>query len=112
MEDVVLKYAGPQVKLALGVSFEQLKKSGAMYHYSLQPLTDIHLRSHLDNEIEPNSDIQYVYIFALIALGNFVDCLHKFYEPCNSTLCNESKRSWDKKNSRFNKTTINNTVYF
>ncbi|HKI77875.1 MAG TPA: ABC transporter permease [Ignavibacteriaceae bacterium] len=69
MEDIVLKYVGPQVKLALGVTFDQLKKSGAMYRYSLQPLSDIHLRSHLDNEIEPNSDIQYVYIFALIALG-------------------------------------------
>lgn len=69
MENVVLKYVGPQVKLALGISLEQLKKSGAMYRYTLQPLTDIHLRSHLDNEIEPNSDIQYVYIFALIALG-------------------------------------------
>jgi len=69
MEDVVLKYVAPQVKQALGVSLEQLKKSGALYHYTLQPLTDIHLYSHLDNEIEPNSDIQYVYIFALIALG-------------------------------------------
>ncbi len=69
MENVILKYVAPQVKLALGISLEQLKKSGARYHYSLQPLTDIHLYSHLDNEIEPNSDIQYVYIFALIALG-------------------------------------------
>jgi len=69
MEDVVLKYVAPQIKQALGVSLEQLKKSGALYHYSLQPLMDIHLYSHLDNEIEPNSDIQYVYIFALIALG-------------------------------------------
>ncbi len=69
MEDVVVKYVAPQVKLALGVSLEQLKQSGAIYHYTLQPLTDIHLYSHLDNEIEPNSDIQYVYIFALIALG-------------------------------------------
>lgn len=69
MENVVLKYVAPQVKQALGVSFEQLKKSGAIYHYTLQPLEDIHLYSHLDNELEPNSDIQYVYIFALIALG-------------------------------------------
>lgn len=33
----------------------------------LQPLTDIHLHSHLDSEIEPNSDITYVYIFSVIA---------------------------------------------
>ncbi len=33
----------------------------------LQPLTDIHLHSHLDYEIQPNSDITYIYIFAAIA---------------------------------------------
>ncbi|MEM7656226.1 MAG: FtsX-like permease family protein, partial [Bacteroidota bacterium] len=34
----------------------------------LQKLTDIHLYSHLDSEIEANGDIAYVYIFSLIAL--------------------------------------------
>lgn len=34
----------------------------------LQPLADIHLRSHLDYEIEPNGDIRYVYIFTVIGL--------------------------------------------
>ncbi len=46
----------------------------------LQPLADIHLHSRLDNEIEPNSHITYVYIFSataflilLIACINFVN---------------------------------------
>lgn len=34
----------------------------------LQKLTDIHLRSHLDYEIEQNGDIRRVYVFAAIAL--------------------------------------------
>lgn len=34
----------------------------------LQKLTDIHLRSHLDEEIEENSDISRVYVFGAIAL--------------------------------------------
>ncbi|MEM8559653.1 MAG: FtsX-like permease family protein [Bacteroidota bacterium] len=34
----------------------------------LQPLTDIHLRSALDFEMAPNSDIAYVYIFSAIAV--------------------------------------------
>lgn len=33
----------------------------------LQALTDIHLHSHLDFEIAPNSNIAYVYIFSVIA---------------------------------------------
>jgi putative ABC transport system permease protein len=34
----------------------------------LQKLTDIHLRSHLDSEIEANGDINYVYIFSAIGV--------------------------------------------
>ncbi|HWI90139.1 MAG TPA: FtsX-like permease family protein [Flavisolibacter sp.] len=34
----------------------------------LHKLTDIHLRSHLDDEIETNGDIKRVYIFSCIAL--------------------------------------------
>lgn len=34
----------------------------------LQPLTDIHLRSHLTGEIGVNGDITYVYVFAGIAV--------------------------------------------
>ncbi len=33
----------------------------------LQALTDIHLHSHLDFEIAPNSNVAYVYIFSVIA---------------------------------------------
>jgi len=32
------------------------------------PITDIHLHSNLDSEIEQNSDIAYIYIFTIIAL--------------------------------------------
>ncbi|MBA4166008.1 MAG: ABC transporter permease [Chitinophagaceae bacterium] len=35
---------------------------------TLQRLTDIHLRSHLDSELEENGDINRVYIFSAIAL--------------------------------------------
>ena len=33
----------------------------------LQPLTEIHLHSHLRAELEPNGDIAYVYLFSAIA---------------------------------------------
>ncbi len=48
--------------------------------FFLQPITDIHLHSKLSEELAPNSDILYVYIFAvsgllllLIAIVNFVN---------------------------------------
>ena len=34
----------------------------------MQPLNDIHLFSHLDYEMNPNSDISYVYIFSAVAI--------------------------------------------
>jgi len=34
---------------------------------NLWPLTDVHLHSNLDSEIEPNSSIEYVYIYTAIA---------------------------------------------
>ncbi len=33
------------------------------------PLTDIHLRSHIEREIEPNGDIKQVRLFILVGLG-------------------------------------------
>ena len=36
--------------------------------FLLQPLTDIHLRSNLDIELQANSNITYIYIFIIIAL--------------------------------------------
>ena len=45
-----------------------LKAIGGEINFFLQPLTKIHLHSHMENEIEANSDIAYIYIFAAIAL--------------------------------------------
>ena len=62
------KYIAPQVLQATGLSWEEHQKIGTRYFFLLQPITDIHLHSHLDYEIEPNSDITYVYFFTIIAL--------------------------------------------
>jgi putative ABC transport system permease protein len=36
--------------------------------FYVQPLTDIHLRSHINFELGPNGDIRYVYLFSLVGL--------------------------------------------
>ena len=43
------------------------REVGQKMLFTLQPLTGIHLQSHLEGEIEANGDIRYVYIFSLIA---------------------------------------------
>lgn len=44
------------------------KKSRFSNLYYLQPLTKIHLYSHINFEISPNNDIKYIYLFATIGL--------------------------------------------
>ena len=43
-------------------------KPSTWTHLYLDKLTDIHLRSHLDSELEENGDIKRVYIFLAVAL--------------------------------------------
>lgn len=47
---------------------DETKASGLYYDLKLQPLQDIHLRSNLNSEINPNGDITYIYIFSAAAL--------------------------------------------
>jgi putative ABC transport system permease protein len=42
-------------------------ETSAQTKLELQPLSDIHLRSHLNSEIEANGDMKYVVIFSLVA---------------------------------------------
>jgi len=69
LSDLVRKHVGPQIQAATGITLDQFLASGGRYDYFIQPVKDIHLRSHYQAELEPNSDIAYVYIFSLVALG-------------------------------------------
>ena len=68
MLDVAIKFIEPELQNVFGVSMEEFKSAGNTFEYILQPLTDIHLKSHTDYELEANSNIRYVYIFSIIAI--------------------------------------------
>jgi putative ABC transport system permease protein len=65
---MVRKYIGGMMERAHGQSFEELLESGMYFEYGMQPLRSIHLRSDLIEEFEPNSNIQYVYVFSAVAV--------------------------------------------
>jgi len=65
---LVAEHVVPEIQHDMGVSLAEAKKSINTFVFSLQPLTDIHLYSHTKYEMEPNGDIQYVYIFSALAL--------------------------------------------
>jgi putative ABC transport system permease protein len=66
--EMLKKYMGPQIKLLTGKSWDEIDTSEISAEFYLQPLTDIHLHSDLLAELEPNSDVKYVYIFSIIAI--------------------------------------------
>jgi len=65
---LVAKYVVPEIQHDMGVSLAEARKSVKTFVFTLQPLIDIHLYSHGKYEIEPNGDIQYVYIFSALAI--------------------------------------------
>jgi len=77
LQPFIREHVAPQVEQFLGISFDELIKTGARYEYYLQPLTDIHLSSDIEGEIEPNSSLAYVYAFSLIAIMIlFIACIN------------------------------------
>ncbi|MGG7663004.1 ABC transporter permease [Dyadobacter sp. BHUBP1] len=67
MPQMVRKYIGPEIQEFLGMSYDEYLRKGDKFGFGLQPLTDIHLTSNLENELEGNSNIKYIYIFTAIA---------------------------------------------
>lgn len=61
------RHADSALKKFVGMGFPGFFKAGNDLKYLLQPLTEIHLHSHLEAEHEGNGDIQKVYIFSAIA---------------------------------------------
>ena len=65
---LVEKYVVPEGAHDMGVSLSEARKELSNWLFYLMPVTDIHLRSHTKYELEPGGDIQYVYIFAALAV--------------------------------------------
>jgi putative ABC transport system permease protein len=70
LEKIVEIHVGKELEQGLGINFEEFKKQGGVYSFSIYPLTDSHLYSIFADDIEPASSIQYVYIFS--GIGVFI----------------------------------------
>ncbi|MGV3601416.1 MAG: ABC transporter permease [Dyadobacter fermentans] len=62
------KYISPQLKQSMGVTMAEFRKQGNNLELRLQPLTDIHLHSDFQYDLDVNGDITYVYIFGAVAV--------------------------------------------
>ncbi len=65
----ILEYKiGAELEQHNNTTLAHFKAQGNDIAFFTQPLVDIHLKSQLPDELEPNSDIQYLYTFGCIAL--------------------------------------------
>jgi|APTNR8051073442_1049403.scaffolds.fasta_scaffold00003_366 putative ABC transport system permease protein len=68
LDGFVTKYCAKEIEQFLNVSLDEFLKQGGNVGFTTQPLVDIHLKSQLQDELEPNGNIEYVYLFSAIAL--------------------------------------------
>lgn len=69
LRQYILKHIMPLAKNLLNInSIEEFENSGNKLNYSLIPVTDIHLHSNRFPELSVNSNVQYIYIFSVVAL--------------------------------------------
>jgi putative ABC transport system permease protein len=61
------KNIGAEIEKYVGMSFKEFKAQGNDFGLFIQPMLDIHLRSNLSDEFVPNGNIQYLYIFGVVA---------------------------------------------
>src|SRR5215469_9858947 len=68
VDEVVKLHIGPALQQTFHRSTADLEKAGNHFRYLIFPFTDVHLHSNKSYELEPNGNIQFVYIFSIIAV--------------------------------------------
>ncbi|HEY9049679.1 MAG TPA: ABC transporter permease [Ohtaekwangia sp.] len=68
LKNIVAKYVAPDMLQFLGNSLDQFRKAGGVYSYYATKITDIHLKSTSQDDIEPGGSMMYMYIFSGIGI--------------------------------------------
>ncbi len=97
MESFIEKYVGPQLKQIIGISIDQFKEMGNFFGYNLQALKDIHLKSNIQEELEPNGNLAYVKIFSIIALSILIIAIINFINLATAKSSSRAKEVGIKK---------------
>lgn len=68
LNDLVIKYVGPEIERFMGISVTQMKEQGGIYGFFPTKVTDIRLHATTRDGLEPGGNITYVYFFGAVAL--------------------------------------------
>jgi putative ABC transport system permease protein len=68
INNLVDRYVLPEINQLFGMNPGDFESAGDSYHFFLQPLGEIHLKSNLDAELEQNGNINFIYVFSVLAI--------------------------------------------
>ncbi len=88
---LIEKFVAPHIERRTKMTLAQFYQSGGKIEFYLQPLTSIHLHSHISRELEPNSDIKYVYIISFVALFILLLACINFMNLSTAKSCTRSR---------------------
>lgn len=91
LTEVFIKNANPQIIQYFNITAEEFLKAGNKSNYGLQKVTDIHLKSDLNYEIEANGSNSYVSIFILIAVFVLLNACINFINLTTARSANRAK---------------------
>lgn len=91
MNEMLHRFAGPELEKVLGFGLEEFHRQGNFTRTSLSPLTSIHLHENRIGELEANGDIQYVYIFSLVAFFILIIACVNFMNMYTARSSNRAK---------------------
>ena len=85
------KYCEAELQQFMQMSLKQLNEHDGRLGFQTTALTDIHLRSNLSDELEPNGNIQYLYLFGCIAVFIIVLACINFMNLSTARSANRAK---------------------
>ena len=91
VDETVNTYLSKQLEGTYHASIHDLQSRGDHFRYHLMPLRDIHLHSDKTFEFEANGNINYVYIFSVIALFILTIACANFMNLSTSRSANRAK---------------------
>lgn len=91
LSELVPKYVAPQIQEGIGVTYEDFLASGGYWNYELMPVSDIHLASTLEDEIEPPGSAAYVYTFQAVAFFILILACVNFMNLSTARSANRAK---------------------
>ena len=89
--EIVKKYVGPQVQMALGITIDDFFKQGGKYGFYLEPITGIHLNPVVDHDIEPGGNMNSIYLLSTIAAFILIIACINFMNLSTARFANRAK---------------------